>query len=1448
MILMMFNMTLIGYGQENAAVEKSKEISDISGHWAEETIKKWIDNDLITGYPDESFKPNGNITKAEFITLVNRIYGYYKAAEKNYTDVKENDWYFDALAIAKENGYMSWHKGDKLLPNVKITRQEVCAIISAVLQLKQAEELLAVEKFSDKDDIPKWSKGYIDAVVTSGYMNGYPDGTLKPTGNITRAESVVMLNRVIGELINTDGTYGPEKVTRTVKGNLTINTEKVVLKNTTINGDLVLAAGIKDGDVDLENVIVKGKTIIHGGGENSITFKGSKLGEVIVYKQDGKIRVVSVDSEIGNTIMESGGKLEGEFKNVEIFGKGTEVELEGSFDSIIIETEVEIIVTDDTTIDDLEIAQSAEGSTIDVDKDAEIEELTLNGQISITGTGSIGKATINADGISIKQKVDKKVVKSGVDGSGVEEKSRPSRGGGLSSDENSHGGSKPKSSEKSIVSTNIGDLNNDGNLIDVSSDTTVKKLMGAIEVSLKAGFRILVASQGIEADEVSIVTEDMVIEVTAEDGSKAEYSITLIKSSTNLIISTAIGQLKGKVLIIPEGITASDLSAAVTISDKATKKILMANENLVEDKEIVVSNMLIRVIAEDGTINDYIIQNVILIGTADELDAIRDGLDKYYRLKNNIDLKEKTEDWEPIRSFTGSLDGDGFTISNLKIASTNEYQGLFGDIDVGGEVFDLNMDGVNIIGDGKYVGSIAGINKGTITNCNSTCSGIKGLEEVGGLVGANYREIINCSVTIGDIEDVLAAQGTIVLAKVGGLVGVNRGIISKSSANVIGKVIGRKQSVTAGVLVGANGGRLIESYSQGTAEVTGSYAYAGGLVGYNNNHIINCYTTGTASDNNTSGSYWGNLVGANIGGTIYTSNVKEDNNIFGWNNGQVNTNITIEQIKETDIQSGNGEIIIRLNEARWADLSSKVGNKIKETIIESITGSSIWTDIKSNIDLDNIVINQDNTSEIIISLPQVEDYDIDSDETISIQIPVVAVEELRNILEEIYGSIDLTDISQYGIFNKEISIEEVIITPPTPGNSGIVSIDNIGTDSIDLSWEKATDNVSEQGDLQYKVVRSENNNISTLEETEDDGIIIVQDWKKDISSITASGLTNNTTYYFNVIVKDEVGYKSVYTMTYATIEETPPTPGNSGIISIDNIGTDSIDLSWEKATDNVSQQGDLQYKVVRSESNNVFTLEGAEDGGIIIVHDWEKDMSSITVSSLTDSTTYYFNVIVKDEAGNKSVYTMVSGTTTDGIPPTPGNSGIISIDNIGTDSVELSWEKATDNVSQQGDLQYKVVRSESNNISTLEETEYDGIIIVQDWKKDMYSIIASSLTDSTTYYFNVIVKDEVGNKFVYTMKSASTVPPGVPSSYSVSGYFMPGGNGEYKYTGLENGKPKYVNDSNYEIGWNENDSRWEIKTYGLPFADYFNITVSELPPVEGWIKGFGESTISLTHK
>lgn len=174
---------------------KQQPSVDYENHWASSAIKDFISKGHIGGYEDGSFKPNGEITRAEFIKIVNSVYGFGEKGAENFTDVNPNNWFYDGVCIAMKAGYVNGYEDGTFRPNGKITRQEAAKIIVAI-EGKIDNNLDKVQKYADYKNIPKWAQSCVEGAIENGYMSGYGNNTFRPTGKITRAESVVTLSRV----------------------------------------------------------------------------------------------------------------------------------------------------------------------------------------------------------------------------------------------------------------------------------------------------------------------------------------------------------------------------------------------------------------------------------------------------------------------------------------------------------------------------------------------------------------------------------------------------------------------------------------------------------------------------------------------------------------------------------------------------------------------------------------------------------------------------------------------------------------------------------------------------------------------------------------------------------------------------------------------------------------------------------------------------------------------------------------------------------------------------------------------------------------------------------------------------------------------------------------------------------------------------------------------------
>ena len=371
------------------------EINEIRSHWAYETIDMWIDQGLVQGYPDSTYKLDESISRAEFVTLINRVFEFKNSKDINFPDVPEGEWFADEVGIASAIDYVSGYEDGTFKPYDNVSRQEAAMMLSRILYLEHGTSEEVIDELAYTGEISSWSNGAINSVLKTGLMFGYPDGTFKPNQNITRAETMVVLNRALNMSMDTviyhvKGIYGPQIGTKILNTDVVINTDGVTLQNLVIAGDLLLDEDIEYLDVILKNITVKGKTIIKGGGKNRILFKNCNLNYITV-KKDGVRVVASGDTSVNLVKLESGATLEEStitgngFERVIVSQKSpekTRIILSGDFDKV-----------------------NVEGGNIYLEiMDGELRELTLDGKTEVTGQGNIGIAYINKNGCIIEQK------------------------------------------------------------------------------------------------------------------------------------------------------------------------------------------------------------------------------------------------------------------------------------------------------------------------------------------------------------------------------------------------------------------------------------------------------------------------------------------------------------------------------------------------------------------------------------------------------------------------------------------------------------------------------------------------------------------------------------------------------------------------------------------------------------------------------------------------------------------------------------------------------------------------------------------------------------------------------------------------------------------------------------------------------------------------------------
>ena len=257
--------------------------------WYADAVSAAVDKGLLYGKSATVIDPNGDMTRAEMAAIINRSFGCYAKADiSKYKDVSKDKWYFEDVAMAVQMGTYNGRSNSSMAPDAPITRQEAMTVVARALELDYDSYSKAeLTQFSDAGKVSNWAMPYIRAMVGADYIHGRGK-VLAPQDNITRAEFAQIFYNIIGTYIVSKGSYDKD-----MKGNVLIRTNDVELKNMTVDGDLIIGCGAADGKITLDNVTVKGRLLVWGGGTKAVYCNaGTNMPAVVVARVDDAVKVI----------------------------------------------------------------------------------------------------------------------------------------------------------------------------------------------------------------------------------------------------------------------------------------------------------------------------------------------------------------------------------------------------------------------------------------------------------------------------------------------------------------------------------------------------------------------------------------------------------------------------------------------------------------------------------------------------------------------------------------------------------------------------------------------------------------------------------------------------------------------------------------------------------------------------------------------------------------------------------------------------------------------------------------------------------------------------------------------------------------------------------------------------------------------------------------------------
>ena len=163
-------------------------------------ILKLYNAGIIAGYEDGTFRPDGNITRAELVRIFNQVFEY-KPTEAQLANVKDfldntdpEAWYYNDVRIAQIAGYINGFDDNTFRGKENFTRQQACVVIDLITGVNTADPELVIT-----DEVSEWAVNYVNWALTAGLFPIEEGNTFRATQNITRAEVCNLLEIFVAE-------------------------------------------------------------------------------------------------------------------------------------------------------------------------------------------------------------------------------------------------------------------------------------------------------------------------------------------------------------------------------------------------------------------------------------------------------------------------------------------------------------------------------------------------------------------------------------------------------------------------------------------------------------------------------------------------------------------------------------------------------------------------------------------------------------------------------------------------------------------------------------------------------------------------------------------------------------------------------------------------------------------------------------------------------------------------------------------------------------------------------------------------------------------------------------------------------------------------------------------------------------------------------------------------
>lgn len=178
----------------------NKEFTDISGYWAQPYISQLANRGVIGGFPNSTFRPEANITRAQFAAIAAQALKLPAGSGANFVDVKPSHWAASAIGAASNAGLIGGFPDGTFKPEENLTRAQALVILSKALKAAPADPS-ALNAYTDVQAVPAWAHPSVTQAASARIIVSFPDShQIRPNALTTRGEVAGLMYQTLSAL------------------------------------------------------------------------------------------------------------------------------------------------------------------------------------------------------------------------------------------------------------------------------------------------------------------------------------------------------------------------------------------------------------------------------------------------------------------------------------------------------------------------------------------------------------------------------------------------------------------------------------------------------------------------------------------------------------------------------------------------------------------------------------------------------------------------------------------------------------------------------------------------------------------------------------------------------------------------------------------------------------------------------------------------------------------------------------------------------------------------------------------------------------------------------------------------------------------------------------------------------------------------------------------------